>query len=183
MGPRAARPPSASTPEYLQTDWLGSGFSMPQITLNPHSAPSPQLGDNALNCRRQQMPSSGHKQKSNCFNGVFWLIFIGFKLPFLVMTMLLSLQCLATLVIMLVGDTYTLINYVSFINYLCYGVTIIGLLVLRWKKPKIFRPIKVTMWKLNLWVTVALQMVGQAHQALHPPVLKNSLFFDLVVMF
>ncbi|XP_064884477.1 asc-type amino acid transporter 1 isoform X1 [Columba livia] len=53
--------------------------------------------------------------------------------------------CLATLVIMLVGDTYTLINYVSFINYLCYGVTIIGLLVLRWKKPKIFRPIKVNL--------------------------------------
>ncbi|KAK2529936.1 Slc7a10 [Columba guinea] len=53
--------------------------------------------------------------------------------------------CFATLVIMLVGDTYTLINYVSFINYLCYGVTIIGLLVLRWKKPKIFRPIKVNL--------------------------------------
>lgn len=44
---------------------------------------------------------------------------------------------------MLVGETYTLINYVSFINYLCYGVTIIGLIVLRWKKPKVFRPIKV----------------------------------------
>uniref|UniRef100_A0A8C3B5Y9 Solute carrier family 7 member 10 n=1 Tax=Cairina moschata TaxID=8855 RepID=A0A8C3B5Y9_CAIMO len=53
--------------------------------------------------------------------------------------------CLATLIIMLVGDTYTLINYVSFINYLCYGVTIIGLIVLRWKKPKIFRPIKVNL--------------------------------------
>ncbi|KAF4797980.1 solute carrier family 7 member 10 [Turdus rufiventris] len=54
-------------------------------------------------------------------------------------------QCLATLIIMLVGDTYTLINYVSFINYLCYGVTIMGLIVLRWKKPKIFRPIKVNL--------------------------------------
>ncbi|KAM6430308.1 asc-type amino acid transporter 1 isoform 1-T1 [Liasis olivaceus] len=53
--------------------------------------------------------------------------------------------CLATVVIMLVGDTYTLINYVSFINYLCYGVTIIGLLVLRWKEPQIFRPIKVNL--------------------------------------
>ncbi|KAI1235361.1 Asc-type amino acid transporter 1, partial [Lamprotornis superbus] len=53
--------------------------------------------------------------------------------------------CLATLIIMLVGDTYTLINYVSFINYLCYGVTIMGLIVLRWKKPKIFRPIKVNL--------------------------------------
>uniref|UniRef100_A0A8C5X9S0 Solute carrier family 7 member 10 n=1 Tax=Malurus cyaneus samueli TaxID=2593467 RepID=A0A8C5X9S0_9PASS len=56
-----------------------------------------------------------------------------------------ALLCLATLIIMLVGDTYTLINYVSFINYLCYGVTIIGLIVLRWKKPKIFRPIKVNL--------------------------------------
>lgn len=44
---------------------------------------------------------------------------------------------------MLVGDTYTLINYVSFINYLCYGVTILGLLVLRWKRPALHRPIKV----------------------------------------
>ncbi|XP_032925728.1 asc-type amino acid transporter 1 isoform X1 [Catharus ustulatus] len=57
----------------------------------------------------------------------------------------LLLCCLATLIIMLVGDTYTLINYVSFINYLCYGVTIMGLIVLRWKKPKIFRPIKVNL--------------------------------------
>lgn len=44
---------------------------------------------------------------------------------------------------MLVGDTYTLINYVSFINYLCYGVTILGLLVLRCKRPALHRPIKV----------------------------------------
>lgn len=44
---------------------------------------------------------------------------------------------------MLVGDTYTLINYVSFINYLCYGVTILGLLVLRWRRPALHRPIKV----------------------------------------
>uniref|UniRef100_A0A8C9EJ85 Solute carrier family 7 member 10 n=1 Tax=Pavo cristatus TaxID=9049 RepID=A0A8C9EJ85_PAVCR len=65
-----------------------------------------------------------------------------------------ALLCLATLIIMLVGDTYTLINYVSFINYLCYGVTIIGLIVLRWKKPKIFRPIKVKMLKLNPFATI-----------------------------
>ncbi|XP_077144749.1 asc-type amino acid transporter 1 isoform X2 [Ranitomeya variabilis] len=53
--------------------------------------------------------------------------------------------CGATIIIMLVGDTYTLINYVSFINYLCYGVTIMGLIVLRFKKPKMFRPIKVNL--------------------------------------
>ncbi|KAK2500681.1 hypothetical protein MC885_008846 [Smutsia gigantea] len=53
--------------------------------------------------------------------------------------------CGATAVIMLVGDTYTLINYVSFINYLCYGVTILGLLVLRCKRPALHRPIKVNL--------------------------------------
>ncbi|MBZ3885298.1 Asc-type amino acid transporter 1 [Sciurus carolinensis] len=58
--------------------------------------------------------------------------------------------CGATAVIMLVGDTYTLINYVSFINYLCYGVTILGLLILRWRRPALHRPIKV-----NLLVPVA----------------------------
>ncbi|XP_021095230.1 asc-type amino acid transporter 1 isoform X4 [Heterocephalus glaber] len=58
--------------------------------------------------------------------------------------------CGATAVIMLVGDTYTLINYVSFINYLCYGVTILGLLVLRWRRPALHRSIKV-----NLLIPVA----------------------------
>ncbi|XP_043937662.1 asc-type amino acid transporter 1 [Protopterus annectens] len=58
--------------------------------------------------------------------------------------------CSTTIIIMLVGETYTLINYVSFINYLCYGVTVLGLLVLRWKKPKAYRPIKV-----NLLIPVA----------------------------
>ncbi|KAK2088160.1 hypothetical protein P7K49_034067 [Saguinus oedipus] len=58
--------------------------------------------------------------------------------------------CGATAVIMLVGDTYTLINYVSFINYLCYGVTILGLLLLRWRRPGLHRPIKV-----NLLIPVA----------------------------
>lgn len=54
---------------------------------------------------------------------------------------------------MLVGDTYTLINYVSFINYLCYGVTILGLLVLRWRRPALHRPIKVR--ASAIWASVA----------------------------
>ncbi|MGH0138807.1 UNVERIFIED_CONTAM: hypothetical protein FKN15_019535 [Acipenser sinensis] len=56
-----------------------------------------------------------------------------------------ALLCTATIVIMFIGETYTLINYLSFINYLCYGVTIAGLLVLRWRKPNLFRPIKVNL--------------------------------------
>ncbi|KAB0389375.1 hypothetical protein E2I00_007075, partial [Balaenoptera physalus] len=42
-------------------------------------------------------------------------------------------------------DMYTLINYVGFINYFFYGVTIAGQIVLRWKKPDIPRPIKVNL--------------------------------------
>uniref|UniRef100_A0A674AWY9 Solute carrier family 7 member 10 n=1 Tax=Salmo trutta TaxID=8032 RepID=A0A674AWY9_SALTR len=55
------------------------------------------------------------------------------------------LQCTATIVILCIGETHNLINYVSFINYLSYGVTIAGLLYYRWKKPKLYRPIKVNL--------------------------------------
>ncbi|MBN3316649.1 AAA1 protein, partial [Atractosteus spatula] len=53
--------------------------------------------------------------------------------------------CAATIVILCIGETQTLINYVSFINYLSYGVTIAGLLFFRWKKPQLHRPIKVNL--------------------------------------
>ncbi|XP_057692255.1 asc-type amino acid transporter 1 [Corythoichthys intestinalis] len=51
--------------------------------------------------------------------------------------------CTAAMVILCIGETHNLINYVSFINYLSYGVTIAGLLFYRWKKPNLYRPIKV----------------------------------------
>nr|XP_057945416.1 solute carrier family 7 member 10a [Doryrhamphus excisus] len=53
--------------------------------------------------------------------------------------------CFATIVILCIGETHNLINYVSFINYLSYGVTIAGLLYLRKKKPNLMRPIKVNL--------------------------------------
>ena len=52
-------------------------------------------------------------------------------------------QCGATIVILCIGETHNLINYVSFINFLSYGVTIAGLLYYRWKRPNLLRPIKV----------------------------------------
>ncbi|XP_058501292.1 asc-type amino acid transporter 1 isoform X2 [Solea solea] len=61
--------------------------------------------------------------------------------------------CAATIVILCIGETHNLINYVSFINYLSYGVTIAGLLFYRWKKPNLYRPIKV-----NLLVPVCYLM-------------------------
>uniref|UniRef100_A0A7N6FGT6 Solute carrier family 7 member 8b n=1 Tax=Anabas testudineus TaxID=64144 RepID=A0A7N6FGT6_ANATE len=42
-------------------------------------------------------------------------------------------------------DIYTLINYVGFINYLFYGVTVAGQIVLRIKEPNMYRPIKVSL--------------------------------------
>lgn len=42
------------------------------------------------------------------------------------------------------SDMYTLINYVGFINYLFYGVTVAGQIVLRIKQPDMHRPIKVS---------------------------------------
>ncbi|XP_061631032.1 asc-type amino acid transporter 1 isoform X3 [Phyllopteryx taeniolatus] len=54
-----------------------------------------------------------------------------------------ALLCTAAMVILCIGETHNLINCVSFINYLSYGVTIAGLLFHRWKKPNLYRPIKV----------------------------------------
>lgn len=53
------------------------------------------------------------------------------------------LQCVSTLLMLVTSDIYTLINYVGFINYLFYGVTVAGQVVLRWKAPNMPRPIKV----------------------------------------
>ncbi|RVE74896.1 hypothetical protein OJAV_G00026470 [Oryzias javanicus] len=53
--------------------------------------------------------------------------------------------CIATIVILCIGETHNLINYVSFINYLSYGVTIAGLLYLRKTRPNLARPIKVSL--------------------------------------
>ncbi|XP_012683548.1 asc-type amino acid transporter 1 [Clupea harengus] len=57
----------------------------------------------------------------------------------------LLVSCTASIFILCIGETHNLINYVSFINYLSYGVTIAGLLYYRWKKPNLYRPIKVNL--------------------------------------
>lgn len=50
---------------------------------------------------------------------------------------------ISTLLMLCTSDIYTLINYVGFINYLFYGVTVAGQIVLRIKEPDMYRPIKV----------------------------------------
>ncbi|KAH0626183.1 hypothetical protein JD844_001007 [Phrynosoma platyrhinos] len=56
------------------------------------------------------------------------------------------LRCLSTLLMLVTSDIYTLINYVGFINYLFYGVTVAGQVVLRWREPHRHRPIKVSLF-------------------------------------
>nr|XP_020508825.1 large neutral amino acids transporter small subunit 2-like [Labrus bergylta]XP_029136884.1 large neutral amino acids transporter small subunit 2-like [Labrus bergylta]XP_029136885.1 large neutral amino acids transporter small subunit 2-like [Labrus bergylta] len=53
---------------------------------------------------------------------------------------------ISTLLMLCTSDIYTLINYVGFINYLFYGVTVAGQIVLRIKEPKLHRPIKVSLF-------------------------------------
>ena len=44
---------------------------------------------------------------------------------------------------MLIPDVYSLINYLSFALWLVVGVSVAGLLYLRWKEPTWERPIRV----------------------------------------
>ncbi|XP_029498995.1 large neutral amino acids transporter small subunit 2-like [Oncorhynchus nerka] len=57
----------------------------------------------------------------------------------------LLFTCISTLLMLCTSDMYTLINYVGFINYLFYGVTVAGQIVLRIKQPDLYRPIKVSL--------------------------------------
>ncbi|XP_048146367.1 LOW QUALITY PROTEIN: large neutral amino acids transporter small subunit 2-like [Corvus hawaiiensis] len=57
----------------------------------------------------------------------------------------LLVTCVSTLLMLVTGDIYTLINYVGFVNYLWYGVTVAGLVLLRWREPHLPRPIKVNL--------------------------------------
>uniref|UniRef100_A0A673AEG4 Solute carrier family 7 member 8b n=1 Tax=Sphaeramia orbicularis TaxID=375764 RepID=A0A673AEG4_9TELE len=67
-------------------------------------------------------------------------------IPALLFTLITTLLMLCT------SDIYTLINYVGFINYLFYGVTVAGQIVLRIKKPDMYRPIKVSL----IWPVIYL---------------------------
>ncbi|XP_071368798.1 large neutral amino acids transporter small subunit 2 [Centroberyx affinis] len=64
----------------------------------------------------------------------------------------LLFTCISTLLMLCTSDIYTLINYVGFINYLFYGVTVAGQIVLRFKQPNMYRPIKVSL----IWPVIYL---------------------------
>ena len=53
------------------------------------------------------------------------------------------MQCIITLVLLVIKDVYVLINYVSFVESFFTLVSVTGLLYMRYSKPDLHRPIKV----------------------------------------
>ncbi|CAK8682004.1 unnamed protein product [Clavelina lepadiformis] len=51
-------------------------------------------------------------------------------------------NCLLSLLYLVAGDIWSLINYFSFFNWLCIGMAILGLLHWRYKYPDLERPVK-----------------------------------------
>jgi len=51
-------------------------------------------------------------------------------------------NCLMTLLYLCVGDIWSLITYFSFFNWLCVGMSILGLIIWRFKYPDMERPVK-----------------------------------------
>lgn len=64
----------------------------------------------------------------------------------------LLVTCVSTLLMLVTGDTGTLINYVGFVNLVWYGLTVSALLVLRRRRPHLHRPIRVWLWVPVLYV-------------------------------
>ncbi|KAM6919788.1 large neutral amino acids transporter small subunit 2 isoform 2-T2 [Lycodopsis pacificus] len=66
----------------------------------------------------------------------------------------------STLLMLCTSDIYTLINYVGFINYFFYGLTVAGQIVLRYRAPDMHRPIKVSLiWPMIYLVFSAFLLV------------------------
>lgn len=79
---------------------------------------------------------------------------------------------------------YTLINYVGFINYLFYGVTVAGQIVLRIKQPDMHRPIKVCLCGalLSIFTQCVLHFVVVLLLIrINYPFYKINVFFSLLL--
>ncbi|KAL5012570.1 hypothetical protein ScPMuIL_011121 [Solemya velum] len=66
---------------------------------------------------------------------------------------------LLSLVYLTSSNMYALINYVSFVNWLAIGLSVVVLLFFRWKRPEMNRPIKVALVWPIIYVTVSVFLV------------------------
>ncbi|XP_043928013.1 b(0,+)-type amino acid transporter 1-like [Protopterus annectens] len=73
--------------------------------------------------------------------------------PALIFTALIALIMIAA------GDFHTIVNYVSFTAWMCYGLILVGILYLRYKKPDIPRPCKVPIVIPVIVLIVAIYLV------------------------
>lgn len=58
----------------------------------------------------------------------------------------LLLTCCMSLLMLCTSDIYVLINYLSFAQWLWTGLVILGMMVLRWTRPDLHRPIRVPLF-------------------------------------
>jgi len=81
-----------------------------------------------------------------------------------VCNIVLSLCCqgITTLLYLISTDMYMLINYVSFVNWLAIGLSVVALLYFRYSRPNASRPIKVSGLLSNFFIIllVVVECVG-----------------------
>ena len=74
----------------------------------------------------------------------------------------LCCQGITTLLYLISTDMYMLINYVSFVNWLAIGLSVVALLYFRYTRPNASRPIKVGVLLCNFFIIllVVVEYVG-----------------------
>ncbi|XP_039607615.1 cystine/glutamate transporter [Polypterus senegalus] len=65
-----------------------------------------------------------------------------------------------TILMLFVGDIYSLLNFMSFVRWLFIGIVIVGLIYLRYKQPQMHRPFKVPLFIPALFCFSCFLMVG-----------------------
>jgi L-type amino acid transporter 5 len=56
-------------------------------------------------------------------------------------------------------DVYVLINYTSFVESIFMGMSVVGLLYLRWKRPNMQRPIKVSLKLRSIFSAHSVEII------------------------
>nr|XP_014349522.1 PREDICTED: cystine/glutamate transporter [Latimeria chalumnae] len=65
-----------------------------------------------------------------------------------------------TIVMLFIGDIYSLLNFLSFVRWLFIGLVVVGLIYLRYKRPDMPRPFKVPLFIPAMFSFACLFMVG-----------------------
>ena len=86
-------------------------------------------------------------------------------------TLIFIFQCFLSLLYLIGNDMWVLINYMSFVQWLSVGMSILGMLYLRYKRPEMPRPIKVC------YLGVALSVMLMAALWLELPASLNTDFY------